>query len=475
MSGRKTLRRIWTGLLGGILFLTACGQTLPVTQTAPVPAVAKATSTPSAIPTNTNIPVPTETPTISTFTPTFDARTILTVTPAPKAECPRENPDLVPSFPIRTDQDFFLDNSIEILQFLNSGGELKKAGERLSLAFHSDPPIARDVTGDIVPELVFVDDAKEPKLHIFMCDSGQYRDALPDISDNLTGYSTAIQATVNDLNPSGIQDILLKTSCNRGLGCTSLFILEWNGSEFINLIKPREIFEGATTRKIEDMNDDGILEVIIEDDVNGDYAYFMGFPWRISTHIYVWNGENYALQDLQYAAPEYRFQALQDGDRFVLLKDFDSAMKLYNMTISDKELLPYSRELSKHMEWLFWNPLSIGVATQPSPDLTEYPRLATYAYYRIMLLNLTQNHEADANTTYATLQQKFGSDPDSQPYVEMATAFWNAYQSTHKMYDGCAVAIQYATEHPEILIPLGSDYHGSQSHIYFPADVCPFR
>lgn len=33
----------------------------------------------------------------------------------------------------------------------------------------------------------------------------------------------------------------------------------------------------------------------------------------------------------------------------------------------------------------------------------------------------------------------------------------------------------YAVEHPDILIPLGSDYHGAQSHIYVPADVCPFR
>ncbi|MFN8404949.1 MAG: hypothetical protein U0V48_15540 [Anaerolineales bacterium] len=34
---------------------------------------------------------------------------------------------------------------------------------------------------------------------------------------------------------------------------------------------------------------------------------------------------------------------------------------------------------------------------------------------------------------------------------------------------------QYAVEHPDILIPLGSDYHGAQSHIYVPEDVCPFR
>ncbi|MFN8427531.1 MAG: hypothetical protein U0X87_14890 [Anaerolineales bacterium] len=43
------------------------------------------------------------------------------------------------------------------------------------------------------------------------------------------------------------------------------------------------------------------------------------------------------------------------------------------------------------------------------------------------------------------------------------------------MYDGCAAAINTRSEHPDILIPLGSDYHGAQSHIYVPEDVCPFR
>ncbi len=92
-----------------------------------------------------------------------------------------------------------------------------------------------------------------------------------------------------------------------------------------------------------------------------------------------------------------------------------------------------------------------------------------------MLLHIVQGQETGASTAYNTLQQKFGNDPYGRPYVEMAMAFWESYQSTHKMYDGCAAAIEYAAEHPEILTPLGSDYHGSQSHIYVPADVCPFR
>jgi hypothetical protein len=57
----------------------------------------------------------------------------------------------------------------------------------------------------------------------------------------------------------------------------------------------------------------------------------------------------------------------------------------------------------------------------------------------------------------------------------MATAFRDAYQLTHKMYDGCEAAIKYAAKNPETLIPLGSNYHGYQSHQYKPEDVCPFR
>jgi hypothetical protein len=92
-----------------------------------------------------------------------------------------------------------------------------------------------------------------------------------------------------------------------------------------------------------------------------------------------------------------------------------------------------------------------------------------------MLLNLVLGNQQDANSIYEALQMQFGKDEYAKQYVELATAFWNAYQSTQEIYNGCGAAIQYATEHPETLIPLGSDYHGWQSHTYVPTDVCPFR
>jgi hypothetical protein len=202
----------------------------------------------------------------------------------------------------------------------------------------------------------------------------------------------------------------------------------------------------------------------------------MMVPWRLKINTYTWNENEYALESEDFKQPEFRFQAVQDGDRYSVEKRNEKAISYYQQVIFDENLDWWSPD--KRIYYINdLDPWSIDTTPGPTPlpDNTEYSRLATYAYYRIMLLHLVQNHDSDAITVYSTLQQKFGNDQYGRPYVEMATAFWEAYQSTHKMYDGCATAIQYAAEHPEILIPLGSDYHGSQSHIYVPADVCPFR
>jgi len=88
------MKRIVVVLIGFIWLVSACA---PVNQSAPVPVIDNATATPSPLQTATRTSPPTATPTASitplptipTFTPTFDVSTILTVPPAPKAECPK--------------------------------------------------------------------------------------------------------------------------------------------------------------------------------------------------------------------------------------------------------------------------------------------------------------------------------------------------------------------------------------------------
>jgi len=109
------MKQTLVGLLGGILLLTACGQTSQPTQSTLISVID--TATPSPIPTTTSTLPATETPTASitplptipSFTPTFDVSTIVTVTPAPKAECPAKKPDIKPDFKFDTESyhDFY--------------------------------------------------------------------------------------------------------------------------------------------------------------------------------------------------------------------------------------------------------------------------------------------------------------------------------------------------------------------------------
>lgn len=414
------MKRNVMGAIIVTLLLSACGQSTPV------PVIENATSTPSPLPTNTSSlthrPTASITPlpTIPTFTPTFDAKAV-----AHKAECPKENSAtnlnlefiLIPSD---------IDASIldgypkveKILGFLNDGG-------RVSLLINEINNIEyryEDLTGDAINELIWIDNSIYPSFYIFYCDTADYK-----VFSGRLGVLSATINEVEDTNKNGLPDIT---------------ILYYRLALF---------------------GDSPYGDVNIN-------------PWRIYTITYEWNGQSFFETLLEYSAPEYRFQAIQDADQEVSNGRFGRAISLYQDAIN-KNLDWWSPEKKKYIDSN--DPLNSSKGanqlTSPVEDTTEYPRLAAYAYYRIMLLHFAQGNESEAITTYNTLLETFGNNSYAHPYIEMATAFWEAYQSTHKMYDGCAAAIQYAAKHPEILIPLGSDYHGWQSHTYVPEDVCPFR
>lgn len=108
------------------------------------------------------------------------------------------------------------------------------------------------------------------------------------------------------------------------------------------------------------------------------------------------------------SAPNYRFQAIEDGDIVSLQGNYSEAIGLYQDAIESKTLDWWSRKRFEHSREAAINFTTPAVLV---PDLTEYPRLAAYVYYRIMLLQLVQTDESDASTTYNILQQKFGNDP----------------------------------------------------------------
>jgi hypothetical protein len=471
--GRTPVKRFITVLILFVWLVSACSANRatsvsnPSTATPPLIPISTQTSVPSSTPTASITPLPT----IPTVTPTFDVSTILTVTPAPKAECPKEDSSVIAKFATPNSNGSRGYIAPEVLDYLNSGG----TGAQLR-----DLDLAEivDLNSDGVNEVAYGGITGVAYI-IFGCKDGQYQDFLDFAGDSGAGLVEVI-----DLNQNGIPEVVLYNLVHYGYVDISIF--EWDGNKYNSLIQipsnyPTEFIDWVSATeypKFIDVDTDGLKEIVlVYDRLCGGFGDFCdGTPRRQETTVLAWNGQNYVVQQNYYAPAQYRFQAIQDGDAASSQKEYDKAISLYQEAISSDMLKSYSLEIGDNLRAQYNT--QYGTTPTPTPypiAVDEYPKLAAYTYYRIMLLQLVQSHESEATTVYNTLQQKFGKDPYGLPYVEMASAFWESYQSTHKMYDGCAAAIQYAAEHPDILIPLGSDYHGSQSHIYVLADVCPFR
>ena len=450
------------------------------TLTAPTPTASLASNA-TPYPTETLAP-PTITPlpTIPTFTPTFDARTIVTATPAPKAVCPKEDPAVKINFliPIKFNEENVsspqLMNDKKVLAYLNKGGSLSNLLAALQAGAMADRYRFQDFTGDGVKDLLidhFLGPNPYSDIRIYSCIDGTYK-SFSAIEDDWAPLQYASILGIKDLNKNGIPEIVIAVR-------PALLILEWQGSDF----RRTELGGPHTQRypaEIKDINHDGLDEIIF----TGKEIHYFGFnedvyrgaPWRDEIVVFSWDGSDYIQHPSEYSTPEYRFQAIQDGDRLTLQHNYEQAFALYQSAIFSDQLKEWSPEMhSYELGILNANMNSRPTPTIPHPDLTEYPRLAAYAYYRMIALHIDLGQMDAAQVNYATLQTKFPPGNPGHPYAEMATAFWDAYQSTGRMYNACGAAIAYADAHPEILIPLGSDYHGAQSHTYVPADVCPFR
>jgi len=207
MAGIFDMKRTTLLLLIGIFLLSACGGTASLSPTS-IPNNSTSTSLPTATGTQTLLPSSTSTlsitplPTIPTFTPTFDASTIVTVTPAPKVECPKEDPTLKPDL-----KDLFTQEGLQslkdqaLLDFLNMGGAPNSVITSFLQEFawfHPNMGIQQDVTGDAVDEFILTDGQV---VYVFGCIDGKYQIWLRDTDDpmwlQLIDFSTSYDMNLN--------------------------------------------------------------------------------------------------------------------------------------------------------------------------------------------------------------------------------------------------------------------------------------
>ena len=178
--------------------------------------------------------------------------------------------------------------------------------------------------------------------------------------------------------------------------------------------------------------------------------------------------------------PIIDFKRCKMATSATLAGDYDKGLIFYQQTINDKELEWFTQERKWHDFWVYHSKI---YSSEPSPtasptlmpDPNEYPTLATYAYYRIMLLYVLQNDTVNAETTFNKLQSEFPSESSGNYFPKVASVFWQDYQSSMNIQSSCSKVVEYAQQHTLPTEYLGDWDHGVHSIHYTPEAICPFR
>jgi hypothetical protein len=416
----------------------------------------------------------------STPTMTFDPINIRTATLSSASLCPDTllKPAPTPAFLY---SDKWMVQEGEILDFLNAYGPQPLIDENERAALNHEPEFGfkyQDLTNDKVPEIIL----GIASFYIFGCNGGKYQTLLSLPADAYMMPARIIE--IQDVNRDGIPELTLVLDYDTQ-GGHGYQIYEWNGHQFHSLLissspgypESGEIYVSATGKiYYQDIDGDGIKELIALKGIPVWESYYNGLPWRNETWYYKWNGSNYISYNQEFDPPQYRFQAVQDGDRFVLSGEYDRALKMYQQAIFSDTLEWWSIDRRQFLQDVWTaNLQKASTPTPPKQDINEYYYLAAYARYRIMLLYFVRGWQQDAQIVYESLQDKFPEGQFGHEYAEMAKVFWDDYQSSQDISHACTQAVAYAAQNPGILAYLGSDYHGWQSINYKPDDICPFR
>ena len=448
----------------------------------------------------TNTPRPTRTPTSTPYPPQpFVFGPQARSTQSPPERCPVPDTGEVPPPPFylgydpeafNNSDDFEFPTREAALEYLNKYGitpvrtkiETIAARRGWKAEWLRKKFFMQDLTNDGVPEIMMtlqVSFPYEPFI-IIGCRQGKY--VLLYEQDNVDGYlSSFVTTSIRDANRNGLPELLMITGYLTQ-GGHDYDIIEWDGTGFRSLLPKddrrwADFFVNARGYvRFEDRDGDLVDEVVIESGIPIWSTYDMGLPWRNETIIYKWDGFLYRYQRKDMAPPEFRFQAVQDGDYYTLLGEYDKAASLYQQAIFDPDLEWWSPERREHLRALFYlgmNPTPEPTPTLPAPDPSEYGNLAAYARFRLMLLHLLRGWEPEAQIAYNELQKRFPGGQPGADFAAMGAAFWTRFQGSRDLAVACSAAREYITAHPEGLYFVGSDHHGWQGFGYTAGSLCP--
>jgi hypothetical protein len=460
---RVRMRRPWLRPIIAITLLIlaalACNRSEAVATRVPsVPTLAPSTPSPTIEPTATPTLAPSPTPPLPSATPSSLPPSTATPSPSPSstatpvipAACPPAGNPTPPERP-----GSFAQYADVLTSYLSAGAGPDQLEHLLknwgAITEGAGAVRSRDLTGDKEPEIVvnLIDPAPEfdlpwpvGDLLIFKCHAGAQQLAYQ-------GRATADQDMVADLqfkllqvedvNTTGRADVVyITSSCGAHTCYDQLYIMEWDGSGFVNRIPAISAHPYATFSITEG-------QVIV--DVGGIGSAGAGLQ-RVYQEVWQWDGREYVLADEIVGPPTALVHYIHDGDNALARGEYSEAIDHYRAALEDTGL----------PSGLFWQ-----------DEVQSQETIRAYARFKLVVAYAASGNAQEAQSQLDLLGTEYPQGSVGYPYTQMGQAFWREYETSDAPKKACAAAVSIAEADPSLAERL---YAGYANPEYTPPDLC---
>ena len=342
--------------------------------------------------------------------------------------------------------------------FLNAGGSPEELAVALllrELNYNGEPVIVSDVTGDGRQDiLVNIMNPAYPPGGIFLaytCSGGKYELTYSQVSPPI--YHTPTVLLIQDLNADGLVEMIVNSrSCGAHTCFEDIRILVWDGAQFQNLMAGSTEELPYPNVQITDYNQDGIYSL----EVTGTAIGSVGAgPQRDVTFMYDFDPADGTWKFTSQAngPSSFRIHVIHDADAAMKRGEYAIASLLLEQVIADAAL-----EESGLLDWL--------------DTALEKQVLSAYSYYKRVVAETLTGNQALAEDLLVEMHEAYDNTPQA-PFVEMAEVFSFAYFGGG-MESACDAAQAFAAENRFVILdPLGPSVYGYANPEYRPEDVCP--
>lgn len=255
------------------------------------------------------------------------------------------------------------------------------------------------------------------------------------------GYAVVYRATARDgevipferfLNPAilGLQDYngdgrieaaFTGTECGASTCSTTVFMVGWDGSKYVDLFAEPVMVPWTKPIEIEflDLNADGVQEIRIPAHMISSVG---AGPQRESVLTYDWDGANYVLTNTRHSASGYLYFVVVDADAAYAEGEAARATSLYRKAIEDTSLTDWKEGL--------------GTGVRDRDELIPYAR------FRFYLTQITLLPTTDVDTALSlvgSIEALVHEYPNSL-HAQAAQRFGEVYRGQATPQQGLAAA-----------------------------------